>query len=396
MREMYNVCETSKCTGCSACLSVCPVKAIDLKNHNGFDYPVIDENLCINCKKCVLVCPVKNPVDKTTIVNDKVIAAFNKSKVVRDSSSSGGIFYNIALDIINQGGIVYGVAWCNNLAKHIRVETNEEIELLKGSKYLQSDIKDIFPQVENDLKNGKVVLFSGVPCQIAGLSNYIKLDLRKNLYLCEVLCHGAASPGVFEEHIKFLENENKSKITSINFRYKTEERCQNLEYKFQSGTVVLFRNPLEDLFYKGFQNGTLLRESCLDCQYIGKDRCADITLGDFWGYKYTEAGISRPDEMAYPSLILMNSEKGIQLWKRVGKFFLSEERSFEEAYWGNLCFRRSLPYNKYRDRFFECFEKEGYVSARKKYLAKQYFFKDFIKIILGENITSKIIRVLKR
>ncbi len=391
---MKEICNKEKCTGCMACFNCCPKKAIKMETENGFYFPIIDEEKCIDCGLCKKKCPSINKIIKYFPQENIAYAVINKNKNIRDTSSSGGVFYNIAKSIIQQNGVVYGAAWDSKLqVKHIRIENIDEIKMLQGSKYVQSNIDFSYNNVKRDLKFGKKVLFSGVPCQIAGLLSFLEKKYD-NLYTCEVLCHGNASPIIFEEHKKYIEKINNAKLKEINFRYKTKEKCQNIQYKFDNNINVINQDPLKDYYYNGFQSGILLRDSCYKCNYIGIERCADITLADFWGIK--KDSIKLDDNLCYPSLVFVNTKQGKELFEINKKDWNIFKRPIEEAIWGNLSLRRSVPINKYKKKFFTEYPINGYEETAKKFLIEHKGIKDRIKKLIGKNATAFLIKVLKR
>lgn len=391
---MKQICNLRECTGCMACFNSCPQKAVEMQELNGFFYPKINSAVCINCGICQKVCPVHNHVSKKKPLDNTAYAVFHRDKQIRDSSSSGGVFYSLAKTVIETGGAVYGAAWTKDLSvKHIRIDSVEDISLLQGSKYVQSHIGDVYDYVKRDLKEKKPVLFSGVPCQIAGLQTYLQKEYD-SLYTCEVLCHGNASPVVFREHKKYMGQKYSSKVVKIDFRYKTEEKCQNIAFEFQNGTKVILREPLEDWYYNGFLSGILLRESCYQCRYVGIERTADITLADFWGLK--EGSMKFPDHMTYPSLVFVNNRRGQELLEKNRKNWEIMKRPLEEAVWGNLSLRRPIPKNKWRKKFFEEYQKYGYERAGKVCLIPHSDLKDKIKRIIGKKAATFLIKVLKR
>ena len=391
---MQQICEKEKCTGCLSCYNSCPRKAIDVICEEGFYYPVIDKSKCIECGLCKKSCPVENKVKKNKPFNDTAYAVINNDKEIRDISSSGGVFYNLAKSIIEYGGIVFGAVWNNNLeVEHIGIESVNEIYKMQGSKYTQSDLKKTYVSAREELEKGRKVLYSGVPCQIAGLKAFLSKDYE-NLYTCEVLCHGNASPIIFKEHINYIGKTNKSKVEKVNFRYKTKVKCQNIEYKFSSGEKLIIDHPEKDFYYNGFQGGALLRESCYQCDYIGVDRCADITLADFWGVN--KDAIILQDDTTYPSLVFINTIKGKELFENNKKNWSIYMRPMEEAIWGNLSLRRSTPKSRWKEKFFKIYRKNGYEKAAKKCLIEHKDFKYFIKKMIGGNATAFLIKVLKR
>lgn len=392
--ETNRICNLEECTGCLACFNVCPKEAIYIEEENAFYYPKINREVCINCGLCKKICPSNNKVEKTFPIDKVAYAILNKNKEIRDTSSSGGVFYDLAKTIISSNGSVYGAAWNDELnVKHIRIDSIEKIKLLQGSKYVQSDINNSYTRAKKDLDEGKKVLFSGVPCQIAGLISFLEKDYD-NLYTCEVLCHGNASPIIFNDHKEYIEKKYNSKIKNINFRFKTKEKCQNIEYKLSDGQKILLTEPINDYFYCGFQNGTLLRSSCFNCNYIGIKRCADITLADFWGLK--NDAIKKEDNLSYPSLVFVNTEKGYNLFNENKRKWIIVERPIEEAIYGNLSLRRAIPMDRWRSIFFKEYKQYGYEISAKKNLIVHNNIKEIIKKILGKNFTRLILKVMKR
>lgn len=388
------ICEKSKCCGCEACVQVCSHGAIVMKAEQGFYYPVIQEHFCCLCGECMRVCPALNHVPKYSARNF-VFAAFNKEKHIRDSSSSGGVFYSLALEMIRSGGSVYGAELTQDMTvRHVRINKKSDIHRLQKSKYLQSVINTTYQQVKRDLNSGYHVLYTGLPCQIAGLRNYLGAENSK-LITCELLCHGAASPIVFQNHIEYMSNKLGSRICNVDFRYKNPQRSQCIAYMTESGKRYVVTDPMKDYFYYGFLAGILLRDCCYQCSYIGKERCADITLGDFWGLN--EGAINRPDEVAYPSCVLLsNTEKAMEIWNKISDSFICVKRCVDEAVAGNLCFRRSIPRHRFHDKFFITYAQNGYYDAAASYLVERYGGKEITKKLLGRRITSWLIKILHR
>lgn len=388
------LCPEKLCTGCMACEAVCASGAIGNTQRYGFTYPVVDNEKCVDCGRCTKVCPSLNSVEKHRPLLDRAFAVYAKDKQVRDASSSGGVFYPLALEVVKKGGVVYGASWSkDHSVTHVRVDNCDDLRLLQGSKYVQSNTSGVFGGVLEDLNNGRIVLFSGVPCQIAGLKRYLGKEYPK-LYLCEVICHGNASPDVFSRHLEHLERNAKSAIDAISFRFKTDKRCQNIKYRYKNGLVEIIEDPMRDRFFCGFVNGTLLRESCYSCKYVGIARCADISLGDFWGVE--KEALALPDAFTYPSLVFINTEHGRDLWGMGTSQLFIKERPLEEAIWGNLSLRRPTPRNKKRDAFFRVFLEEGYEVSSRKYLKQELGVKEIIKIVLGDKLVSILVKVFKR
>lgn len=298
------------CSGCTACKFLCPVDAIEMiRDEEGFKYPQINQDKCINCNKCVNVCPnVKKSSDNEII---EAYGVKHKNLTERTTSRSGGAFIAISDYILKNEGIVYGSKLNEDFSvSHNRATNKEERDLFKGSKYVQSSMNDIIDQVKKDLENNKQVLFTGTPCQVAGIAAAIPNKLKNNLYLCDLLCHAVPSPMIYEEYLKFIEEKFNKKIKKFIFRDKSFGWSTNYEtIIFEDGskeTCGYFR----DLF---FRHNTV-RPSCYNCNYANTNRIGDLTIGDFWGVDelnpefYDEIGVS---------LIMINNQKGKEIFENI-------------------------------------------------------------------------------
>lgn len=204
-----------KCSGCTACMNICAHHAITMQeNKEGFLYPVRDVVKCINCGLCERICPLEHPVYKNS--QPAVYAAYDKN--ARTGSSSGGLFFTIASHVIRRGGMVFGAAYVDGLkVKHVQARTIAELETLRGSKYVQSDLGDCFKQIKEELQKGTLVYFSGVGCQVAGLYAYLRKNYE-NLITSDIVCHGVPSQRMFDMHLSHIEKKHKSKVIGYSFR----------------------------------------------------------------------------------------------------------------------------------------------------------------------------------
>lgn len=352
----------SKCTGCGACSLICPSSAIKMReDEKGFLYPEIINKYCTNCGICKKNCP--NLADKNN-TNDttEIYAMKNKEKDIRQSSSSGGVFYEYAKIILDEKGSIYGATYNQfNEVEHIRVDSKENIYKLQGSKYVQSTTINIYEQVKEDLQKGKKALFSGTPCQIAGIKTYIerkKLN-TENFYTCDVICHGVPSPKIFKDYLKNLENQYNSKIKTINFRHKENNHTQNIKIDFENGKTYISNYDKKDEFYQLFLKDIILRESCYECKYTNFNRLGDITLGDFWGIEKT---IHNFDDKKGVSLVLINSSKGKEIFEKIKNKFEIEKSCKENCLQNNLIkpSDKNDDYNKFWEEYLEF----GYEKAR--------------------------------
>lgn len=369
------------CFGCSACAQSCPIQCITMKeDEEGFLYPSVDTSKCIGCSKCISVCPYNERKEHDI---QSVYAAINKNEDVRKRSSSGGTFYEIAKKAIEKNGVVYGCAWDENMvARHIRVDSLDEIVRLQGSKYVQSQLDDTFVNVKKDLLNNTYVVFTGTPCQVSGLKNYLNKDYD-NLLLIDVLCHGVPSPKVLREYIKEREQKFGSKIVNMNLRDKKKSWHRlhtNIEFKDGKNYFVFCGY---DKYMSMFLNNTSLRPSCFNCKFTSKKRPGDITLGDFWGIG---KHMFEMDDDKGTSMISVNTDKGRTVWDEIKNNFTVKEATYEIAESGNKVLSTPTVKNVNRDNFYDMFVKEGYKASTDKYvfipsIAKQRYY-DFRRIVL--------------
>lgn len=300
-----------KCTGCGACVQRCPKRCISWTQREfGFRYPQIDKDACVNCGQCEKVCPIDKALEVSA--EQKAYAAVHKDDEVLAKSTSGGAFTAIADAVFAQGGIVYGAAMLDGMqVKHIRTSGKDDFEGLRSSKYLQSDTGTTYQMVEQDLKQGKTVLYSGTPCQIDGLKNFLGKDYE-NLYTVDVVCHGVGSQAYFDKYMDYA-RERYGKIKALRFRSK--------EYAGWScgGVVVvdssdcLKKIPYRDFdnyYYSYFLSGDIYRKSCYSCKYANTNRVGDFTLGDYWGVEALNLPLQTENGC---SLLLVNNRHAMQL-----------------------------------------------------------------------------------
>ena len=377
---MEQVLEKNKCTGCTACQNICPKKAITMKeDKDGFKYPVIDKEKCINCGLCIKTCPVINTTENKSI--NKCYVGYNKNEEIRLKSSSGGIFTLIANYILEQNGIVIGAAFDKeNKLKHIAIENKRSLEKLRGSKYLQSDLNDIFSYIKEKIKDNKI-LFVGTPCQVAGIKSFIKKDYN-NLICVDLVCHGVPSPKLFQKYIDELEKEN-GKLINYNFRdNKTGWDTYSNTATFKNKTITEDRK--ENNYMKLFLSDIALRQSCFNCNFKLGNKYSDITLGDFWGIKnhypetYNKSGVSA---------IIINTEKGIELFNSINKKIEYKECKLEEIVSGNPSLKISGKEPKNRKNFINELDTLSIKQLTKKYQKKTS---------LKQKIKRKIKSLLKK
>ena len=301
-----------KCTGCGACVQRCPKRCISWTQREfGFRYPQIDKDACVNCGQCEKVCPIDKALEVSA--EQKAYAAVHKDDEVLAKSTSGGAFTAIADAVFAQGGIVYGAAMLDGMqVKHIRTSGKDDFEGLRSSKYLQSDTGTTYQMVEQDLKQGKFVLYSGTPCQIDGLKNFLGKDYE-TLYTVDIVCHGVGSQAYFDKYMDFA-RERYGKIKALRFRSKEYAgwSCGGVVVVVDSSDC-LKKIPYRDFdnyYYSYFLSGDIYRKSCYSCKYANTNRVGDFTLGDYWGVEALNLPLQTENGC---SLLLVNNQHAMQL-----------------------------------------------------------------------------------
>lgn len=310
---MINIINPADCCGCTACASICTHDAITMKpDVLGFLYPEVDRGKCVDCALCEKVCAFNDNYDKSLNLDKPLAyAARHKDMNEVETSRSGAAFIAISDYILEQGGVVYGVGYTDHFrVVHKRAITKEERDEFKGSKYVQSDMNNVFRQIKKDLRDGLTVLFSGTPCQTSGLNSYVGKRLKENLFLIDIVCHGVPSPFMWRDYIAYLEKKQGAPIIWVNFRDKQKWgwKAHHETFQFKNGGGKM---SFTFLFYKHI----MFRKSCGKCHFTNLKRPSDITIADFWGWEKNVPGFNDDDKGC--SLILVNTEKGRKLFEAV-------------------------------------------------------------------------------
>lgn len=352
MKSIDNVVECNKCTGCGACANICPLGAISMiENHEGFFVPKIDKNKCTSCGLCDRTCPMlKEVLIKNQYKVPMVYAGWNKNEKIRLESSSGGVFSVLAEYIFKKKGYVCGAAFDDkNHLKHIIVSNKKDLQKLRGSKYVQSEIGNVFYDIKKLLNKNKYVLFSGTPCQVAGLKNFLKNDYEKLLAI-DLVCHGVPSPRVFKKYICEIEKVKKCKIDQIDFR---EKSTGWKDYSFQLSDdkkIILNCKHNDDLFFKGFLKNLFLNKICTGCPFSKFPKCSDITLGDFWGiWNYKK----ELDDDKGVSCIIINNKKGLNFLNKIDKNIFYKKINKEKTIEKLLTIYNPCDAHQNREEFFK-------------------------------------------
>ena len=354
---MIKITDKSKCSGCHSCYNVCPKKCIAMKeDFEGFWYPEVDIDKCIDCGLCEKRCPILSDMKNDN--QPQAYACYNKDENIRKESSSGGVFTLLATFIIKRGGIVYGASFNNEfMVEHIKVDNINDLAKLRGSKYVQSRIGNTYAEIKEYLNQGKLVYFSGTPCQIDGLVAFLNKKYD-NLILQDIVCHGVPSPKVWN---KYLEQFNIKDNAKISFRDKSTGWDS---YSFTIDQQDKFTQlSSQNEYMKVFLKDLCLRHSCYDCHSKSLHRNSDITLADFWGIKnicpelYDNKGTS---------LVFVNSQKGKELFNEIVEDIEYKEVDIKEASKYNPSSYKSVDIPDRRKEYMEnIFSKEFNKYSRK-------------------------------
>lgn len=367
---------SKECCGCNACADVCPQKCISMKKmQDGFMYPVIDGNVCNNCGLCAKKCPSLNPV--VNLPQTIVYAVYAKSIHQRNSGSSGGVFGLLAEVVLNEGGKVWGAAF-NEKLKLIHTSASHKSDLmpLLKSKYIQSDMTDVYKQVLADLKSGVFTLFCGTPCQCNALRNYVGAHADK-LLLVDFVCHGVPSQDLFDKTIDWYEKKHNVKVESFTFRYKGKgvKHPQSYMCTHKGDAKQHVGLHYQFPYYFGFQKYITLRPSCYSCKWASLSRPGDLTLGDFWGIeKYTKSFHSSEGV----SMVIANTMSGRDI---LNALFSTEQLIYENvqaeyAVANNGCLSAPSRLKNERELFFKEIQILPFDQVVKKYLTprKKWIF----------------------
>lgn len=341
------------CCGCFSCYATCPVHAITMKSdREGFLYPIIASEKCIGCLKCVSACAFKTE-HHASVKSKKPIAYAVKhtDEKVREASRSGGVFTTISDDVLSKDGVVYGCVLSEQFeAIHIRAEIQDDRNRMRGSKYVQSNLGNIYHQVIEDLKFGKQVMFTGTSCQVAALKKFLKKDYD-NLLCVDIACMGVPSPAVWKDNLLWLEGKY-GKIQTVDFRNKKDFgwRSHVETYVMESGKVINSK-----VFPTLFSKHLILRPSCHQCPYKDIMHPGDITLADFWGI---EKSIPEFDDNKGVSLVLVNTDKGNEFFSQVKRTLNIKKTSIEDAMQRSFVSSCQIP--KERKQFWIDYQKYSF------------------------------------
>lgn len=400
--------DKAECCGCEACVNICPQKAIHMEEDEyGFRYPCIDESLCVECGLCQRVCGYKHVEESNVPMNTYVARTLNTDIM---KSASGGVFASLAKSVIEQGGIVYGVSMEKVseelIPMHIGVERPEELIKLQGSKYVQSVMGDTYRHVKEQLMQGRKVLFSGTPCQVAGLKAYLGNVSQENLLLIDIICHGVPSVSFFQSYIKELEKKLKGKITDFKFRDKSSGwglvgKASFLTDKNEEKSKLIYAR--ESSYYQFFLRGDIYRENCYSCKYASSNRTGDITLGDYWGIEhehpdYLAANGGDFDETQGISCMIINTSKGKEYVEQVSEGLKLGTSTYEKAARENGQLRHPTEISDKRQMILDMYVSGGYQEVDAWFKRKNLMKMPYVYVLdrIPVTLKKKIRRMLKR
>ena len=350
---MINITDKHNCCGCSACASICPKHCITMQeDEEGFLYPQIDTATCIDCGLCEKVCPYLNASE----TNEPIVsyAAKNTDEQVRSASSSGGIFTPIAEKIIASGGIVYGACFNDQWeVQHAKAETKQKLSAFRRSKYVQSSIGTTYKEIETLLKDGRKVLFSGTPCQVAGLRLFLRKDYD-SLITLDIVCHGVPSPKIWREYVAQLPMEG---VADILFKDKsTGWRGYSFSLRNADGDTLFVERASKNKYLSAFSRNLILRPSCFNCPAKSGQSHSDITLADFWGVEKIHPEM---DDNKGTSIVLCNTEKGRKLVESLQLNKIQTDYHTYSTIPFNSCSIRSTQEPENRKDFWFKYEADG-------------------------------------
>ena len=385
------------CCGCGACASICPKEAISMKPDNqGFIYPVIDSDLCVSCGVCKTVCAYQNESSLHKPV--QAYAAVNKAKEQLEKSASGGIFAAVATYFLENNGAVFGAALDfedgHPIAHLIGIEDIEQLKRIQGSKYVQSSVEQTYKQTRRKLDEGKNVLFSGTPCQIAGLYGYLRKDYS-NLWTIDVICHGVPNLRFFDDYLH-IEGQKRGGIP-IGYSFRDKKRGwgmnARLDLKCPSGGEKSIYIPARLTSYNTlFLDGDIYRENCYECPYAHRERVADMTIGDFWGIEREHPELLKQeafDERKGISCILANTAKGVELCNELTDRIWLSKSSYDKIARKNGQLSHPSVQSKQRSCIMELYQESGYIGVEK------WFRKRYKKQIIVHSVYNVIPRKIR-
>ena len=392
---MEKIVDRKDCCGCAACSAICAHQAISMtEGEGGFLCPVIDQNICVDCGQCKIVCPiVRRDTENYIVENQEYYACHNNDEVEWKLSSSGGIFRVIADYVIQQGGYVAGAIYDETLVvRHFITNKIEDLEKFRGSKYVQSDTRAIFREVRDALKTGAPMLFTGTPCQVEAIKNYLRKPFE-NLLTCDIICTSVPSPLVFRDYINFLEKKYGSKVAKVNMKDKTKGwPYAKTRVYFENGKSI-FDNIDADLWIKAWSSELINRPGCEQCRFTNYNRPGDVTIGDCWPVFHKKNAFSSPNGI---SQLMINTAKGHHIFESIKDKLTLKPITKEYAWQSKLEY--PIVNNPLSEEFWRDYQDIGFERVARKYWEYsllKYYKRRYLRRLLG--IPSLIVhKILKK
>lgn len=380
------------CCGCAACFNICPSKAIRMEpDAYGFLYPSIDQSRCIGCGRCKKVCSFQS-AEQTGNEPVAAFAAVNRDADLLASSSSGGVFGALAKYVLQNDGVVFGCAFNERQEpEHICIEDMESLKLLQGSKYVQSNINGIYAEAKRLLDSGREVLFTGTPCQVAGLNAFLGKE-HENLLTADLVCHGVPSVKLFADYLHFVESKLGGRITEVNFRDKTKSWGHSglILYKKSGKTRRKIIRPYLSSYYSYFLRGHISRESCYCCKYACGIRQGDFTMGDFWGVEHFHPEIPIKGGV---SVLLANTQKAMKLLERLESDLALTKSTRLNAQAHNEQLNAPLRASDKRGFIYKLWLEKGYAAVDRIYFKRNRVF--IAKSLIPRTVKEGIHKLLR-
>lgn len=392
---MIQIVDKTKCCGCTACYNICPEQALEMKaDSEGFYYPEVKRERCTNCKLCEKVCPVLNKKEHEEITKGYIVR--HKDSIIVNQSTSGGAFTAVASYLVGQGAVVYGAGYDDRMQVVCkRAEKYEQLGEMRGSKFVQSSLGTTYIQIKNELHEGKVVLFTGTPCQVSGLITFLGTK-PDNLLCIDFVCRGVPSPGLWKNYVSMMEEKYASKMIDVKFKHKTYGyHTSTMKIVFENGKIYYGSGRI-DPYMKAFVKELSSRPSCSACLFKEIERLSDITLFDC--YKFSEITDCRDDDKGYTS-ILIHTNRGRKIFNEIKNSLWWKAEEIDKLVNKNgIMILNSAQQHPKRREFYEMVESMPIDKAIEMIcpITKKDFMIERAKSILFKTGLIRIARKIKR
>ena len=348
--------QINECCGCESCFNICPQQAIKMEYKNGFLYPCIDNDKCIKCNLCDRVCPQQQK-NKKIYTNQLGYVGRLKNKEDRFNSTSGGIAFALGKKIISENGKVYGVVFNKKFESIFSgVDTLNELYTLQGSKYPQATLNNCLKDLKTQLKTGKIILFIGTPCQVAGVRSFLQKDYD-NLFLVDIICHGVPSPKLWKNYIN-LKFKNET-IHKVIFKHK-ENGWKKWQVFIETDKQCYKKSRANDEYMSSYLAAYNIRPSCFECIYKGQNRISDITIGDAWGTPENNQDLNDDSGL---SAIIINNKKGEFLFDCIKSDIDYQSYSIADLTEGNIAYHKCIKRNIFSNIFWKKIKKDNVLDV---------------------------------